>query len=148
MLLKKVIFISVLFILTFNVFSQDKIVLELNDDISFGGNGSNGFDFAFSIKSLDKRFQFDTYLFNTPNWKTFDEKIKLDELKKEVDFEINKTIKIDDLKNIGACEMHEMFSLTKTIYFIKKQQGKYFYWKITYKGTIKDVFLSGYQGII
>jgi len=148
MLLKQIIFIGTLFIFSLNICSQEKLLLELNENIRFGGDGSNGYDFAFSVKSLDERFKRDTYLFNTPNWKTFDAKINLDELKKEVSFELENIINVDVLEKMDACETHEKFSLVKTIFLIKKQEGKYFYWKLTYNGTIKNIIISGYQGKI
>ena len=148
MSLNKLLSFYVLIFFSLNIFSQETILLELNENIRFGGNGSNGYDFAFSIKSLDKRFKHDAYLFNTPNWKIFDSEIKLDELKKEMDFELDNIINYDILKETDACETHEKFSLAKSIYLIKKQKGKYFYWKLTYNGAVKNVVIYGYQGKI
>ncbi|ESU21965.1 hypothetical protein FCR2A7T_04280 [Flavobacterium cauense R2A-7] len=141
----KALILVLIFFKSYIAFPQDKKAILINYDKSIYINKdaliSNVYHVYASIKSSDPRFLSDQYQFQIIG--TGLDELPLEKIKEKADLNtVKKSLSFTDLKKMKACELHELLSLCKNIYLIKKENDEYFFWRLHYTGTTKNAVIT------
>jgi|GEM_PF-1653625 len=142
--MKKLIIFFILFIFVFQVMDAQKNLLYIYDQRKFShiGIGINGeATYLFSIKSKNKNFQNDAFLFSIPNQEGFETYKPLNEIVQKVDLDTLDFINLDDLTKKDPWNLHNFLSSQKKIFLVRNKSGnqeKFVMYPLIYEGTRKN----------
>lgn len=145
--MKKCLLLFFVFIFSFCFSQENKPIYILIDRATSNIKIKDfGYEFSFYIKSEDKRFQHDTYVFNL--FFKDENTSPLVEMAKRIDLKsVDYILAVDFFKSKTPCEIHEELTLRK-VCFIKQipsfdnTEKLYQYWSPQYYGTVKNIVMS------
>ncbi len=123
------------------LFSQKKETLYILDNKRIiNSDEHRQLHYLFSIKSKNKKFNNDAYLFTIPNQVSFDNFKDIEDLEKEV--KLDTIQNVVDLRKLGKkkpCDLHDFLSL-KNIFLVykKRSMSRMVCLPLIYEGTQKN----------